>query len=481
MSSEPTRPARSVTGRIIIACAGTLAIVIGWLLWQHTRTPHRPHYLLINETSQHDFDLAFRMSLKLAEKKSGIENALILLSALPPSRSIEETATDLFSKLKIGARRDGRGILYLYSAKENQLKVEVSYSLEGEIPDAFCRRLEEAAKTYMLSEVPQDFITELIITTNLRGMGSKDAAIALSRPSWLDDSFLSGGAGATVEGYRKTLDDYQRAIRRLPEMGLNDFLPSPDPRESVRRYLASLGAGIGDPRLPLLTEGSRIFRAVAPRNQGQQERIFEFFHAAEPYQMVFAPDLCLAVPQPGKSNLPIVLRRGTDNLWYVDEPKAWTYFHRYEDSDDFFVKYSDNPFLPQLRSLGIPNMERAIYADHAHTPALPPYPYPLIDAVKGGEDRIRNAPTDAANYAALGDVYLFEMNWITRAIELYEQAAARAPGELSYRWRLMDLYQNDSRADKSLAELKFISEHLPNDKQTRDWYQYYVHIYDFGG
>jgi tetratricopeptide (TPR) repeat protein len=458
-----------------------MAILVGWLLWQHARQPRRPQYLLINETSQHDFDLAFRMSLKLAEKQSGIENALILLPSLPPSKSIEETANDLFSQLKIGARRNGRGILYLYSAKENQLKVEVSYNLEGEIPDAFCHRLEEAAKTYMLSEVPQDFITELIITTNLRGMGSQDTDAALSRPPWLDDSFLSGGAGATVEGYRKTLDDYQRAIRRLPDRGLDDFLPSPNPHESVRRYLASLSAGIGDPRLPLLTEGSRIFRAVAPRNEGQQERIFEFFHAAEPYQLIFALDLCLAVPQAGKSNLPIVLRRGTDNLWYVDEPKSWTYFHRYEDSRDFLVKYGDNPFLPQLRSLGVPNMERSIYGDHVHTPPLTPYPYSLIDAVKAWEDRIQKAPNDAANYAALGDVYLFEMNWITRAIELYEQAAARAPSELSYRWRLMDLYQNDSRADKSLAELKFLSEHLPNDKQTREWYQFYVHIYDFGG
>ncbi|HME72103.1 MAG TPA: hypothetical protein VKM54_19870 [Myxococcota bacterium] len=52
--------------------------------------------------------------------------------------------------------------------------------------------------------------------------------------------------------------------------------------------------------------------------------------------------------------------------------------------------------------------------------------------------------------------------------------------ELSYRWRLMDPYQNDSRADTSLAELKFLSEHLPNDKQTRDWYQFYAHEYDFG-
>jgi hypothetical protein len=45
----------------------------------------------------------------------------------------------------------------------------------------------------------------------------------------------------------------------------------------------------------------------------------------------------------------------------------------------------------------------------------------------------------------------------------------------------MDLYLNASRADKSLAELRFLSEHLGNDKQTREWYEYYRKEYDFGG
>jgi len=480
MSLAFTRGIEGRKGRLAIVCASLIISLLAALVGQRARAPHRPKYVLINETGHHDFDLAFRMSLKLAEKKSGIENALVLLPALPPSKTIEETTADLFSQLKIGARQGGRGILYLYSVKENQLKLEVSYNLEGVIPDAFCHRLEEAAKTYMLSEVPQDFITELIITTNLQSMSAKDEAVALSPPVWLDDKFLSGGAGATVEGYRKSLDDYQRAIRQLPDQRWDDFLPSSDPHESVRRYLASLEAGIGDPRLPLLTEGSQIFRVIVPRNEGQQQRIVEFFRAAEPHRLIFAGDLGLLVPQPGKSNLPVVLRRGSNNLWYVDEAKSWTYFHRYEDSVDFFVKYGDNPFLPQLRLLGIPGVERPIYGDHVRTPPLPKYPYSLRDQVEGWEKRIQAAPGEAANYAALGDLYLFEMNWITRAIGLYEQAEALAPNQLSYRWRLMDLYLNDSRADKSLQELKYLSEHLPDDAQTRDWYRFYAREYDFG-
>src|SRR5271155_3858345 len=180
---------------LIAACIAALGVAGGWLILRHAAPP-RPRYVLIHETGQHDYDRAFSMSLKLAEKKSGIENALVLLSSLPPSKTIEQTAAELFTQLKVGARRGGRGILYLYSAKENLLKIEVSYALEGDIPDIYCRRLEEAAKTNMLSEVPQDFISELIITTNLRAAGDVGSAAERSRPEWLSGDFLSGGSGS---------------------------------------------------------------------------------------------------------------------------------------------------------------------------------------------------------------------------------------------------------------------------------------------
>ena len=467
---------------VILASIALFAVAAGgWFVWRHHSQPPPPRYLLINETGQHDYDLAFRMSLKLAEKKSGIENALVLLASLPPSKTIEQTAVELFTQMRVGARRNGRGILYLYSARENLLKIEVSYALEGDIPDVYCHRLEEAAKSYMLSEVPQDFISELIITTNLRGAGATRDSTQWSRPAWLSSDFLSGGAGALVHGYNKTLADYDTAIRRLPEPELREYTPASDVGVSVERYLASLAAGIGDPRLPLLTEGSRLFRAIVPRDEAQQQRIGEFFHSAAPYRLLFAGELALVVPQPNHSNLPLVLRRGTDNLWYVDEAKTWTYFHRFEDNVNFFVKYSDNPFLGALRALRLPNMDHAIYGAHVGTPPLPAYPFSLQSAIRTLEDQIHEAPQRAANYAALGDLYLFEANWLSKAIASYEIASDLAPAEPAYRWRLMDLYLNASRVEKMLAQLKYLSEHAPADSQTRQWFRYYKSQYDFGG
>jgi hypothetical protein len=466
-----------VSRSLILACGAILLALGAIFVGYRSHAPARPRYVMINDTDQHDFDLAFRMSLKLAEGKSGIENALVLMKSLPPSKSIEEAAADIFQGMGIGARRNGRGILYLYSAKENLLKIEVSYALEGEIPDAYCHRLEEAAKTYMLSEVPQDFISELIITTNLRGMGTKELGGSVA-PRWLSGEFLSGGAGALAQGYRRTLADYQGAIRRMPGADFLKFAPSPDAEESLRRYLASLAAGIGDPRLPLLTEGSSIFRMIVPRNEEQLLRIHESFESAGVSRMLYAGGLALAVAGAGKSNLPIVLRRGSDSLWYVDEAKAWTYFHRFEDNVDFFVKYADNPFLAALRSAHVPNMQSAIYT-RVRTPTAPAYPFALSDAVQSGERKILATPALAANYAELADLYLFEMNWQTRALELYEKASALAE-ELLYRWRLVDLYLNTSRAEKMLAEFKFLAERLPADTRTQEWYRSYEKAYDFG-
>ena len=42
------------------------------------------------------------------------------------------------------------------------------------------------------------------------------------------------------------------------------------------------------------------------------------------------------------------------------------------------------------------------------------------------------------------------------------------------------VYLNASRADRMLAELKYLAEHSPDDRTTQDWYSAYKKAYDFG-
>jgi len=463
-------------GAVLVAGVGGLAL--------HPRragTLDRPRYVFVNETGDHDHDLAFEMSLKLAEKRSGVENALVLLPRLPPDRTIEQVAADLFQRWQIGRDRGGRGILYLYSARENLFKIEVSYALESVFPDALCRQLEDAARTYMLSEIPQDFISELLITMNLQGDDTRPGADpGLRAPAWLKRArYYSGGAGVTAAGYRRTLEEYQAAVRRLPASNLAEFVPADDPEETARRYLRSLERGLGDPQLPLLTEGSQVFRMIVPRNEAQQQRVFRFYAKALPSQMIRLDGWSLVVFRPGVPNLPIVLRRASGGLWFVDEPKAWTYFHRYEDGVDFLPKYDDLPFLAGLRQLGHPNATNPIYRGRVRTPPGRPYPFPLEGAVGALEQAIREHPSDDRLYAALGELYLFEVSWISRSLEMFERAARLAPDRLDYQWRLYDLYLNNSQADRALATLKRLAERLPRDQQVQDWYRFYRDAYAF--
>ncbi len=440
----------------------------------------RPRYIFINQTDRHEHDLALKMSLKLAEQRSGIENSLVLLKTLPGKASIEETAESIFQRWKIGQDRGGKGILYLYSEDENLFKIEVSYALEGIFPDALCRRLEEAAKTYMLSDIPQDFLSELLITMNIHGQDNKAELESFSNaPAWLKSGYMSGGAGAGAKGYRRSLKEYAEAVHRLPAEKLEDFEPSRDPHEVIDRYFKSLELGLGDPQLPFLTQGGQIFRMVVPRNKTQQQRVLNYYRKAMPFQLYTYENLGLAVFRPGVANLPIVLRHSNDGLWYIDEPKSWTYFHRFENGNDFYPKYDDLPFLQDLVSAQQPNAHQPIYRARVPTPPVISYPFSLVERVEDLDRKIKSDPYNDRAYAELGEVYLFEIGWVKKALEIFEKAANLNPQQIEYRWRLYDLYVNDSQMEKALDELKFLAKALPDDEEVKRWYFFYSKAYNF--
>jgi hypothetical protein len=440
--------------------------------------------VFVNETADHYYDKSFKTSIRLAEKRSHVENALILLKESPPGQTIETAAVALFEKNHIGRRTGGKGLLFLYLEKEKQLKIEVSYALEGVFTDALCHRLEDGARTYMLSNQKREFITELIITMNIyyfqqsNGMKGEVLEFPYSPGTFGMTELLSGGGGVVGHGYASTMEQIDKETVKLPPTLARDYQPSGNAEETVDRYLASLKAGIGDRSLPLLTEGSRFFRAEVPKNAGQQQRVFDYFEKAKPYRIWTKGTAAVAVFKPGVPALPIVLRKDDKGRWLVDEAKSWAYFHLFEDDMDPRPKYDDYPFVDAWKEFHHPLAGRFIYYGKIKTPPMLDYPYSLVSKINALEDRIRNNPKDSNAYFELGDLLYFETYWLKGAMPLYEKGLELAPERVDYRWRLVDLYLNDTDIEKFIAELKTIKEMRPQDRDAKYYYDFYKKAYE---
>lgn len=51
---------------------------------------------------------------------------------------IEEVANEIFTKNKIGTKKNDNGVLLLIAKNDRKLRIEVGYGLEGFLPDALC-------------------------------------------------------------------------------------------------------------------------------------------------------------------------------------------------------------------------------------------------------------------------------------------------------------------------------------------------------
>jgi uncharacterized protein len=73
-------------------------------------------------------------------KETGATMVVVTIPSLG-DRTIEEYAVDLFQAWGIGTKEEERGLLFLIAPNEREMRIEVGYGLEGEIPDAFAGKL----------------------------------------------------------------------------------------------------------------------------------------------------------------------------------------------------------------------------------------------------------------------------------------------------------------------------------------------------
>ena len=156
----------------------------------------------------------------------------------------------------------------------------------------------------------------------------------------------------------------------MPDADLGSIRTVLDAQESLRRYLASLAAGIGDPRLPLLTEGSRIFRVIVPRNEEQQLRISEYLQQRRRRSAAVRrqPRACGARSR-GSPTCPSCC---------AEDPTIFGMWTRQRHGRTFTasrttsISLSNMPttrFSPALRAQHVTGMDSTIYGSHVATPA----------------------------------------------------------------------------------------------------------------
>jgi hypothetical protein len=442
--------------------------------------------VFVNETRDHKHDRALRASARFFQERTGVNLGIVFQEKLPPLTTIEMRADELFAKLGLGRKSDGKALLFLWSEAERLFKIEVSYDLEGVFPDALCKRLEEGARTFMLSRsryARRDFIVELNVTMTLHYLEYQrtgriaEIAVPVAGHSYVG-GHLAGGAGMVGRGYASTLEQVQEELKPLGATLEREMQPGATPEEVLQRYLRSLELGIGVPNVPLLTEASRYFRMDKPHAPGYLQRIHAYLRKAMPYRIVLHDDLAVVSFQPKQPVLPIFLRRDEKGLWRVDEPKVWATLHLFQDGSSR-LKYSGAAYAFGIAPAEGEYSARSLFFDKATPPPLVPMPTELKERMKRAEARIQANPASADAWVALADLLHFEMFWIQSTESVYERILTLDPYRPEIRWRLIDIHQMTSDVEAENAQWCEILHRDPDDSLARHYYkwfrkQYYI-------
>lgn len=86
--------------------------------------------------------------LRNLKSRSGAEVSVFVASNLR-ERTIEEVGIALGDQWKLGTKKEDKALIFIIAPKEKRMRIEVGYGMEGEITDAFSRRvLDNVVKPY---------------------------------------------------------------------------------------------------------------------------------------------------------------------------------------------------------------------------------------------------------------------------------------------------------------------------------------------
>jgi len=264
-------------------------------------------------------------------------------------------AERLFRELGVGGDTATGGILILLDSEGGRARIEVSYSLEGTLPDAFLSRLARDQLVPYASHRAAGMavmdVAHFLRKRLLDAVAAGEIELAKSLRNENLSRLLagrSGGAGAQV--LLPDLPSHTEYKRRVPDERRARYAPSADPLESaaafgrVRRDLA------GDPTLELFTAGSRVMRARYPVAPFEELLRADVVERSGPLELQVRGDRAfLGSKTPGRDFVPILMVREA-GLWRIDLVETFKNF--FSDQEGIFrLANRANPyavFLPEV-------------------------------------------------------------------------------------------------------------------------------------
>ena len=78
------------------------------------------------------------------ETETGIETAVVILPSIGEASPFD-FATELFRTWGLGKKKSNNGLLILYIVDQHKVRFATGYGLEGDLPDALCKRIQQQA------------------------------------------------------------------------------------------------------------------------------------------------------------------------------------------------------------------------------------------------------------------------------------------------------------------------------------------------
>ncbi|MCK5214831.1 MAG: TPM domain-containing protein [Candidatus Omnitrophica bacterium] len=415
-----------------------------------------------------DYTLKYLQGLK---EDYGIEALIVSMPTLSNRYTVEEFAVEIFSNWDIGRANGGRGLLLLLINDTKEIKLEVASELEGVYTDAFSGYVEDKQlKAYYLSGQLGTGILAVMEEMEKRARLRLQENFTTADVAYLDQAFLSQGAGATRELHRYQEEPVSEVSAKYPAGATAD--------EAWQTIIRSYKEKARDPNLGVYTEMTKL--AYQDYTNLPDSHYVEEYnkYADKEYEIFEKGDYAVVFfgKKDGWENAPFLLCR-TDAGWQFDIVHQRKY-----------IRMGRNPKWGIERAM-YPHIDllwRCPYFHGQDIPLLPEDRYYKSQDVQLGADirrlteRVKNNPHDAEGLIELGRLATITSHSRSRIQWLNKAKALNPRDPHPYKYLAISHVDMFYQYEKAIAEIKEYIKLVPDDVFGHNYLGYlYLQVKDY--